>query len=548
MDTALAGLWPPVATPFDTDGNVDLPKLVRHSRTLLADGARGLALLGTTSEANSLTLDERRRVIDAHVEAGIPPSRLLPGTGASALGDAVALTRHAGEIGAAAVLLLPPFYYKKVSDDGLFAFVAALIERCGAQVPPVMLYHIPQMAGIGWSVDLVGRLRDAFPDIIVGMKDLSGDFDHTRGMIESFPGFTVFPGAEVYLLKALKLGAAGCISASANVNAAGIRALLDRWQEPGADALQAGLNEVRKAVESRIMIPSLKAILAERYRDPSWRAVRPPLMPLASRRATGPPRRPGGPPPPRVRPGLAPAHPGERIDHDARNDDAAPDKRRRSGVFVEEQPHPGRAEDRLERSEQCGLCRRDQRGAHDEEDQDEAELTGPEEDEQREVVSVDGERGRERQRRERRHRGARADRRRHADVRVPPRGDDRPGKAQGDDEGDECACKGVFLRQVRGDHHPDPDNDSGDGRVADRPYPLTEEDAAESCRDQRGRTHDHQRLGDGRQAERHHKAHRRTSEAEPDQEPGRTHAAEEPRRVPSVPDEKEKKQAERRRR
>lgn len=281
MMPALAGLWPPVATPFRADGAVDVGRLVKHSRTLLSDGAHGLAILGTTSEANSLTLDERRRVIDAHVEAGIEASRLIPGTGACAIDDAVALTRHASEIGAAAVLLLPPFYYKKVTDDGLFEFVSAVIERSGSRVPRVLLYHIPPMASIGWSIDLVGRLKDAYPDVIVGMKDSSGDFEHTKRMIEAFPKFAVFPGAEVYVLKAMQAGAVGCISASANINAFGIRHLLDRWQKPEAEELQAELNGVRKAVESRVMIPSLKAVLAARYNDPTWLNVRPPLMKIS---------------------------------------------------------------------------------------------------------------------------------------------------------------------------------------------------------------------------------------------------------------------------
>jgi 4-hydroxy-tetrahydrodipicolinate synthase len=281
MASPLAGLWPPVSTPFRPDGSVDEVRLVRHSKQLLADGAHGLAILGTTSEANSLTLDERRRVIDAHLEAGIPAERLLPGTGACAVGDAVALSRHAGEIGAAAVLLLPPFYYKKVSDDGLFAFVARLIEGCGGNAPRIMLYHIPPVAMVGWSAELIARLRDAFPDLIAGMKDSSGDAENTLQMIEAFPeGFAVFPGAEVYLLRALRAGAAGCISASANINAAGIRRLYDRWREPEAEALQAELNAVRKAVEARVMIPALKAVLAARYRDPAWLTVRPPLLPI----------------------------------------------------------------------------------------------------------------------------------------------------------------------------------------------------------------------------------------------------------------------------
>ena len=277
MQTDFAGLWPPVATPFAADGTIDEERLVAHSRSLLADGASGLAILGTTSEANSLTLDERRRVIDAHLDAGIQASQILAGTGACAIGDAAELTRHAGEVGSAAVLLLPPFYYKKVSDDGLFAFVAGVIERAGAGAPPILLYHIPPMASIGWSLDLIGRLRDAFPGVIVGMKDSSGDADHTMRVIKAFRDFAVFPGAEVYLVKAMAAGAAGCISATANINAAGIASLIARWREPDAEQRQQAVNAVRKAVEVRGMIPSLKAVIAARHRDDTWLNVRPPL-------------------------------------------------------------------------------------------------------------------------------------------------------------------------------------------------------------------------------------------------------------------------------
>ena len=280
MTVALAGLWPPVATPFTASGSLDLNRLTKHSRALLADGANGLAILGTTSEANSLTLDERLKVIDAHVEAGVRPEQLLPGTGACAAEDAAILSRHAANLGAAAVLLLPPFYYKKVTDEGLYAFVARVIEKIGQKVPRILLYHIPGVVGVGWSVDLVRRLREAFPAIVVGMKDSSGDFDHTRRMIESFPGFAVFPGAEIYLLKAMAAGAVGCISASANINARGIRRLLDSLRQANAEALQNELNDVRKAVESRVLIPAVKAVLSARYRDPAWLNVRPPLMPL----------------------------------------------------------------------------------------------------------------------------------------------------------------------------------------------------------------------------------------------------------------------------
>lgn len=287
MTRPLAGLWPPVATPFTEDGAVDYGALVQHSQTLLAEGAHGLAILGTTSEANSLTLDERRRAIDAHVEAGIAADRLLPGTGASAIGDVATLTRHAGEIGAAGVLLLPPFFYKKVPDDGLFAFVARAIERSGPKVPRILLYHIPPTAVVGWSLPLIGRLIEAFPGIVVGLKDSSGDHAHTMSIVDAFPGFAVFPGAETNLAKALAKGAAGCISATANINARAIRHLFDQWNSPEAERLQAEVNAVRVAIERPGLIPAVKAVLAVRYGQPAWSQPRPPLLALdaASRAA-----------------------------------------------------------------------------------------------------------------------------------------------------------------------------------------------------------------------------------------------------------------------
>jgi 4-hydroxy-tetrahydrodipicolinate synthase len=277
----LAGLWPPVATPFRDDRALDTDRLVRHSRELLREGAHGLAVLGTTSEANSLSLDERRHVIDALVEAGLPPDGLLPGTGACSVEDAATLTRHAGDIGAAAVLLLPPFYYKNVTDDGIFGFVSQVIEKAGDKVPRILLYHIPPVAVVGWSFDLVGRLLEAFPGVVVGMKDSSGDFEHVRKMIKAFPGFVVFPGAETSLVQAMSMGAAGCISATANVNARAIRKTFDRWKEADAHLLQEEINAVRGALERSVMIPALKAILAVRYGDTAWGHVRPPLVSLS---------------------------------------------------------------------------------------------------------------------------------------------------------------------------------------------------------------------------------------------------------------------------
>ncbi|MEJ0012468.1 MAG: dihydrodipicolinate synthase family protein [Bauldia sp.] len=276
----LTGLWPPAATPFNETGAVDTTRLVAHGRAMIADGAKGLAILGTTSEANSLGLDERRRVIDACVASGIAASQLLPGTGSASLADAIALTRHAAALGSAGVLLLPPFYYKGVTDAGVFAFIAKLIEGCGAQVPRVLLYHIPQQTAVGFSLELIAKLIAAFPGVVVGMKDSSGDFPRIKGIIEAFPGFAVFPGAETHAVAAMAAGAVGCISATANINARAIATLVREWQAPDAGRRQDDVNAVRRAAEARGLISSVKVVLAERYRDPAWRSVRPPLLPL----------------------------------------------------------------------------------------------------------------------------------------------------------------------------------------------------------------------------------------------------------------------------
>jgi 4-hydroxy-tetrahydrodipicolinate synthase len=276
----MKGLWPPASIPFAADGSVDETRLVHHARTLIAEGASGLTILGTTSEANSLSLDERRRVVDAYLAGGIAPRQLIVGAGACALDDAAALTRHAGEIGAAGVLLLPPFYYKGVSDDGLFTFVARLVDKAGASVPPILLYHIPPIAVVGWSAPLIARLIAAFPDVVVGMKDSSGDHAHTEKMMRTFPGFLVFPGSESRLVAHLAAGAPGVITASGNVNARAIASLIAGWRRPDAPARQVAVNAVRDALRSRELLAGVKAILAARYRDEAWLRMRPPLLPL----------------------------------------------------------------------------------------------------------------------------------------------------------------------------------------------------------------------------------------------------------------------------
>ena len=273
------GVFAPVVTPFDAQRAPDAGRLARHCRWLVEHGV-GLAVFGTNSEGNSLSVAEKIALLDALAESGLPPPRMMPGTGCCAFTDSVALTQHAVRLGCAGVLMLPPFYYKGVSDDGIFAFVSRVIDKVGSSALKVYLYHIPPVAQVGYSVDLVGRLIKTFPETVVGLKDSSGDWNNTAALLDRFPGFAVFPGSEVFLLDALRKGGAGCITASGNVNVPGIRKVYENWRTPQADALQAEITTLRKALQAYPMVPALKRVVAHFHNDPDWAAVRPPHVML----------------------------------------------------------------------------------------------------------------------------------------------------------------------------------------------------------------------------------------------------------------------------
>ena len=270
----------PALTPFHRDLSVNAEAFVAHCRWLLAEGANGLAVFGTTSEANSLSIRERMQLLERLLEGGIPPDALMPGTGCCALPDTVELTRHAVESNCFGVLLLPPFYYKGVSDDGIFASIAEVIQRVADSRLRIYLYHIPPMAGVGFSLPLIERLLKAYPGVVVGIKDSSGDWKNTEALLRAFPGFEVFPGSETYLLGALREGGAGCISATANVNVAAMRKLMQAWTTPAADAMQQELTAVRAAIQKFPMVAANKAIIAQLNDAPDWNVVRPPLHSL----------------------------------------------------------------------------------------------------------------------------------------------------------------------------------------------------------------------------------------------------------------------------
>lgn len=277
----LNGLIAPVVTPFTHDLSPDAGRLIKLCRWLVAKDV-GLAMFGTTSEANSLSVAEKLALLDQLLEAGLPAARMMPGTGCCAFADTVELTRHAVRQGCNGVLMLPPFYYKGVSDDGLFASYSEVIQRVGDARLRIYLYHIPQVSQVPLSLGLIERLLDAYPGTIAGIKDSSGDWNNVRALLERFVprGFAVYPGSESLLLAAMRGGAAGCISAQANVNPTAILALYHGWQKPDAEAQQAALNALRDAFLKFPVIPALKATIAHYARDDAWSRVRPPLVSL----------------------------------------------------------------------------------------------------------------------------------------------------------------------------------------------------------------------------------------------------------------------------
>jgi 4-hydroxy-tetrahydrodipicolinate synthase len=275
------GVFAASLTAFDADGRVDVARTLALARWLLAHGCDGLAPLGTTGEANALSVPERLELIAALVDGGLPLERLLVGTGCCALPDTVALTREAVASGVGGVLVLPPFYYKEVSEDGLFAYFAALIEQVGDARLRLYLYHFPRMTGVPFSLPLVERLHTAWPEVVVGMKDSGGDLAHMQAVCTALPGFRLYAGTERLLLPVLRAGGVGCISATTNVSCHLAAQVFSAWKTGAdAEALQARLADLRQTIEAWPMIPALKRLLATTRADAAWRHLRPPLMPL----------------------------------------------------------------------------------------------------------------------------------------------------------------------------------------------------------------------------------------------------------------------------
>lgn len=279
------GVYAAVLTPLRSDLSIDHEAFAEHCRWLLANGCNGLAPMGTTGEANSFSVAERIDALDRLIDAGIPPALLLVGTGCCAIPDTVALTRHAVALGVGGVLTLPPFYYKNVNDDGVHAAFDRVIQHVGDSTLKLYLYHIPQMSGVALSHALIRRLHEKYPNTVVGMKDSSGDWENMKRTCETMPDFRVYAGTERFLLPILRLGGAGCISATTNVTCQLAAQVYAQRTSTDAEGLQKLLTAGRDVMEKYPVIAALKHLTAQRTGHLSWSTVRPPQLALGSERA-----------------------------------------------------------------------------------------------------------------------------------------------------------------------------------------------------------------------------------------------------------------------
>jgi len=311
----IRGVLAPVVTPFKADLSPDTERFVAHCRWLISQNC-GLAVFGTNSEANSMSIDERSMLLDELVAAGVDPARMMPGTGCCSITETVKLTAQAVRHGCAGVLMLPPFYYKGVSEEGLYRYFSEVVQRVGDARLKIYLYHIPPVAVVGITTGLVERLLKAYPDAIAGMKDSSGDWNNTKTFLDAFSvraglavesGFDVFVGSESFLLENMRNGGVGTISAMANVNPGAIHKLYAESKlrtsnterrtpndggrkqrktgEQELEEMQAQLNLVRETFAKYPMIAALKQALAIFRNDPGWAKVRPPLVELTAEQA-----------------------------------------------------------------------------------------------------------------------------------------------------------------------------------------------------------------------------------------------------------------------
>lgn len=284
MENALyGGVNVAVLTAMRPDLTVDLDVMAAHSRWLLEQGANGLGVLGTTGEANSLGISERLHMMEGLVERGLPADKMLPGVGVPAISDTVAMARRAAELGCRGCLVLPPFFYKNPSEDGLFAYYSEIIQRVGGALA-LYFYHFPAQSAVPITVSLIERLLRAHPGAMRGIKDSTGDWSNTKSYIDNFAadGFEVYCGDDGHLLQNLQAGGAGSISAASNVSAAINARVYANWENREAASAQQTLTAMRAAITAAPLIPGLKALVARHTGEADWETIRPPHVKLNS--------------------------------------------------------------------------------------------------------------------------------------------------------------------------------------------------------------------------------------------------------------------------
>lgn len=284
MSQGVKGIYSAAATPIEANGSPSFELFISHCHQLLAEGCHGIALLGTTGEANSFSADERMALLDAVWTSGISGDQLLPGTSCSNLAETMALTAHAISCQVKACVILPPFYYKGVSDEGLFRFYAQLVEGLADSRLKIILYHIPQMTQVAISHELITRLRTEFPDVFVGIKDSAGDIENMKKMVEKFPDFSVLAGADPLLLPLLQAGGAGCITATSNLRADSLRFIWEHINNSSKqieiDQRQEQIKNWRNLSNSYAQLSTIKAMISKVRGDARWCSLRPPLVAL----------------------------------------------------------------------------------------------------------------------------------------------------------------------------------------------------------------------------------------------------------------------------
>lgn len=285
-NAVFGGVNAAVLTAMRADLSVDLDRMTAHSKWLLANGCNGLGVFGTTGEANSLGVEERVGLLEGLIARGVPATTMMPGTGMPSITDTVRLTKHAEASGCRGALLLPPYFYKGPSDDGLFAYFSEVIQRVGGDIK-IYLYHFPAQSAVPFGIDLIGRLLKAYPGKVKGIKDSSGDFANTRAYADHYAkdGFEVYCGDDGALYDLLNANGAGCITAAANVGASVSAKVYANWNNDAGKQAQVTLSAVRKAVTSAPLIPGLKALTARRTGNPDWTYIRPPHMALSTEAA-----------------------------------------------------------------------------------------------------------------------------------------------------------------------------------------------------------------------------------------------------------------------